>query len=250
MLKNDRRRQAKRSRGSLRGLRVSGTAWLLALLAFTILWPLISAARARNQKVIDQILVLVDGDIITRSDLIWNMALEPKSPNPAGPVSSDLLSLELDVTINQRLIAHEAARVPSADLTQDEVNKRQTELIAQFPSEAAFRQRIESVGLTPEKLEELVREMIARERFIDFRFRSFVFVTEQEIQAYYEKELVPKIRAQGAVPPALDAELPNEKRKVRDSITEILKAEKIEQEESRWLKDATQRADIVRLAEP
>lgn len=247
MLKNGRRGQTKRSRRALRWLQVSGTAWLLA---FTLLAPLISAARAQNQKVIDQILVLVDGDIITRSDLIWNMALEPKSPSPAGPVSSDLLSLELDVTINQRLIAHEAARVPSAELTQDEVNKRQTELIAQFPSEAAFRQRIESVGLTPEKLEELVREMIARERFIDFRFRSFVFVTEQEIQAYYEKQLVPKIRAQGAVPPTLDAELPNEKRKVRDSITEILKAEKIEQEEARWLKDATQRAEIVRLAEP
>ena len=227
--------------------RVFAAIWLISLSA---LWPFVSAARAQNQKVIDQILVLVDGDIITRSDLIWNMALEPKSPSPAGPVSSDLLSLELDVAINQRLIAHEAARVPAAEVGRDEVNKRQTELIAQFPSETAFRQRIESVGMTPDKLEELVREMIARERFIDFRFRSFVFVTEQEIKAYYDKELVPKIRAQGAVPPSLDADLPNEKRKVRDSITEILKAEKIEQEESRWLKDATQRADIVRLAEP
>ena len=243
MLKNDSRRQARRSGY----LRVSAPCWLIA---FSLLWPLMSAAGAQNQKTIDQILVLVDGDIITRSDLIWNMALEPKSPSPAGPVSSDLLSLELDVTINQRLIAHEAARVPSAELTREEVSKRQSELIAQFPSEAAFRQRIESVGMTPEKLEDMVRELIARERFIDFRFRSFVFVTEQEIQAYYEKELVPKIRAQGAVPPGLDAELPNEKRKIRDSITEILKAEKIEQEESRWLKDATQRAEIVRLAEP
>ena len=243
MLKNNSRRKARRSGW----LRISASC---CLIAFSLLWPLMPAARAQNQKMIDQILVLVDGDIITRSDLIWNMALEPKSPSPAGPVSSDLLSLELDVTINQRLIAHEAARVPSAGLTRDEVNKRQTELIAQFPSEAAFRQRIESVGMTPEKLEDLVRELIARERFIDFRFRSFVFVTEQEIQAYYEKELVPKIRAQGAVPPGLDVELPNEKRKVRDSITEILKAEKIEQEESRWLKDATQRAEIVRLAEP
>jgi len=242
-LKNDSRRQARR----FGYLRVSAPCWLIA---FSLLWPLMSAAGAQNPKTIDQILVLVDGDIITRSDLIWNMALEPKSPSPAGPVSSDLLSLELDVTINQRLIAHEAARVPSAELTQDEVSKRQSELIAQFPSEAAFRQRIESVGMTPEKLEDLVRELIARERFIDFRFRSFVFVTEQEIQAYYEKELVPKIRAQGAVPPGLDAELPNEKRRIRDSITEILKAEKIEQEESRWLKDATQRAEIVRLAEP
>jgi hypothetical protein len=193
-------------------------------------------------------MALVDDDLITQSDLIWNLALNPKVPSPGGPVSSDVLSRELDVMIEQRLIAHEAARLPSADLTQDEVDKKRAELISQFKSEAEFRQRIESVGLTPDRLEELIRRQFEIERFIDFRFRSFVFVTEQEIQRYYDEVFSKLMKDKGAVPPSLDAELPDNG-KVRDKIVQILKVDKIEQEISRWLRDASQRAEIIKLAE-
>ncbi|HWC76049.1 MAG TPA: hypothetical protein VG778_01225 [Blastocatellia bacterium] len=220
------------------------------LTAVLLLAPVVLPVRAQPQKMVDQILVLVDRDIITRIDLIWNLALNPNEPSPAGPVSSDVLARELDIAIEQRLIIHEAARLPSAELTQEEVDKKRAELIALFRSEAEFRQRLESVGLTPEKLDELLRQRIAIERFIDFRFRSFVFVTEPDIQRYYEQKIVPPIREKGAVPPSLDAELPGEKMTVRDKISMILRAEKIEQETTRWLKDASQRADIVKLAEP
>ena len=223
----------------------------LALIWFGVfLCSSVPVQAQNNQRVIDQIMALVDDDLITQSDLIWNLALNPKVPSPGGPVSSDLLSRELDVMIQQRLIAHEAARLPSADLTQDEVNKKKAELISQFKSEAEFRQRIESVGLTPDRLDELIRQRVEIERFIDFRFRSFVFVTEQEIQRYYDEVFSKQMREKGAVPPPLDAELPDNNVKVRDMIAQILKAEKIEQETERWLRDASQRADIVKLAEP
>lgn len=232
------------STGGPRLLLTWGLIWLVVL-------PWLSVpARAQNQRVIDQIVALVNDDLITQSDLIWNLALNPNVPSPGGPVSSDLLSRELDVMIEQRLIAHEAARLPSAELTQEEVDKKRAELISQFKSEAEFRQRIESVGLTPEKLEELIRQRFEIERFIEFRFRSFVFVTEQEIQRYYDEVFSKQMRDNGAVPPPLDAELPDNSGKVRDKITQILKADKIEQETVRWLKDASQRAEIVKLAEP
>ena len=219
----------------------------LALLC--ILLALATPASAQNQRVIDEILVLVDGDIITRTDLIWNLALDKNAPSPAGPVSADLLARELDTTINQRLLAHEAARLPSAEITKDEVDKKRVELSQQFSSEAAFRTRIESVGLTPDKLDEMIRQLIAIERFVEFRFRSFVFVSEQDIQRFYDQEFAPKMRDGGAVPQPLDAVLPN-KRTVREDIAEIVKAEKITQEIDRWLTDASQRAEIVKLAEP
>jgi hypothetical protein len=237
-------RVATQCTGARRRVLVLGLVCVVAILSPSV------PARAQNQRVIDQILALVDNDLITQSDLIWNLALNPKVPSPGGPVSSDVLSRELDVMIEQRLIGHEAARLPSAELTQDEVDKKRAELISQFKSEAEFRQRIESVGLTPDRLEELIRRQFEIERFIDFRFRSFVFVTEQEIQRYYDEVFSKQMRDQGAVPPPLDAELPDKAGKVRDMITLILKADKIEQETARWLRDASQRAEIVKLAEP
>ena len=203
---------------------------------------LISVARA--QQTIEQILTLVNNDPITRLDLLWSIAMDSQSPNPAGPISSDLLARKLDVMIDERLISQEAARIPSAEITRDEIDKKRAELIKGFPSEAQFRERVGSVGLTPQKLEDILRQRILIDRFVDFRFRSFVLVTEQETKRYYDEVLVPKVRAGGQVPPSLDAP------KIRENIEQILKQEKVDAEINRFLATSRQRADVVQLAEP
>jgi hypothetical protein len=197
----------------------------------------------RGQSPIDQIVTLVNGEIITRSDLLWSIALAPDAPSPERQISSDILKQKLDRMIDEKLIAQEATRMPAAEITQDEITKARNDLIASFGSAEAFRRRVESVGLTQTRIDQLVREMIVINKYIDFRFRSFVFVTDQEIQQYYDSRLVPEIRRQNAVPPPLsDA-------KIRDMIVANLKAQKINDELDRFLKDLRARADIVQLAE-
>ncbi|HEX8090410.1 MAG TPA: hypothetical protein VF762_16240 [Blastocatellia bacterium] len=217
----------------------------ICLAAFGLCGAFRFAAHA--QAVVDQIVTLVNDDIITRTDLLWSLALDPKAPSPSGPVSSDLLNQKLDAMIDQRLIGQEAGRVPAASVSQDEINQRRTALIKQFNSEAVFRQRVEAVGLTPQKIDDLIREMILIERFVEFRFRSFVLVTEQDIQRYYDEKLAPQIRNAGQVPPSLDQAI--EGVTVREKINAILKQEKINEEIDRWLTTSRQRADIVQLAE-
>ena len=221
-------------------------AFALRFLPFAFL--LFAFGSAHAQQTVDQILVLVNEDIIARSDLLWSLALDPKAPSPAGNVSSDILRQKLDVMIDQRLIAQEARRVPGVQITPEEIGKKRTQLISQFKSEAEFRQRVEAVGLTPQRIDDLVRQMIYIERFIDFRFRSFVFVTEQEVKTYYDERLAPEIRKQGQVPPTLDQTLDG--KTVRERISDIMKQEKINQEIDTWLNATRQRADIVHLAEP
>src|SRR5713226_798228 len=221
---------------SIRLIRVSRV-----LLALVCLIGLL-AQCARSQQTVDQILALVNDDIITRIDLLWSIAIDPKAPSPVGPVGSDLLRQKLDVMIDERLVSQEAARIPTTDITQEEIDRKRTELIASFKSEAEFRQRVGSVGLTPQKIDELLRQRILMDRFVDFRFRSFVLATEQEIQRYYDERLVPEIRKKGLVPPPLD--------QVRDKISALLKQQKIDTELDRWLSAARQRAEVVQLAEP
>lgn len=200
--------------------------------------------RVPAQQTIDQILTLVNDDLITRIDLLWSIAMDPQAPSPVGPVGSDLLARKLDVMIDERLIGQEAARVPTTEITQDEIDKKRSELIRSFKSEAQFRERAGSVGLTPQKIDELIRQRILIERFVDFRFRSFVVVSEQEIKRYYDETLAPKVRAGGQVPPPLQTP------EVRDGIIANLKVEKVDAEINRWLASARQRADVVQLAEP
>ena len=203
----------------------------------------------RAQQTVDQILTLVNDDLITRIDLLWSIAMDPQAPSPIGPVGSDLLNRKLDVMIDERLIAQEATRVPTAEITEDEIAKKRTELIKSFPSEAQFRERVGSVGLTPQKIDELLRQRILIDRFVEFRFRSFVLITDQDIQRYFDEVLAPGIRKSGLVPPSLD-EVQKDGKSVREGIRSILKQRKINDEVERWLSQARQRADIVQLAEP
>jgi hypothetical protein len=206
------------------------------------------AQNTPSQQTVDQILTLVNDDVITRIDLLWSIAMDPQAPSPVGPVGSDLLGRKLDVMIDERLIAQEAARVPTAEITQDEIDKKRTELIKSFQSEAQFRERVGSVGLTPQKIDELIRQRILIDRFVEFRFRSFVLITEPDIQRYYDEVLAPGIRNRGLVPPSLDEV--QDGRSVRDGISAMLKQRKINDEVERWLSQARQRADVVQLAEP
>jgi hypothetical protein len=200
---------------------------------------LYSAGYCGAQKLIDQIVMIVNGDPITRSDLIWSLALDPLAPDPSGVVSSDILSQKLDAMLDQRLIEQEAARMPQAEVTKADVDKALAELISRFPSEARFHDRVGAVGLTSNRIDFLIKQRIQIAKFIDFRFRSFVFVADQEIKKYYDEQLAPEVQKGGAVPPALD--------QVKDKINDLLKQQKINDEIDRFLKDARQRADITRL---
>ena len=218
---------------------------LWTIRATCILLLVISPAwrPAQAQSPVDQILELVNGDIITRSDLLWSIALAPDAPSPEHQISMDILKQKLEVMIDQKLISQEAARMPAAEISQDEITKTRNELIAGFGSAEVFRRRVESVGLTQQRIDRLVRDMIVINKYIDFRFRSFVFVTDQEVQQYYDTKLVAELRRQNAVPPPLSEP------KVRDQISAILKQQKVNDELDRFLKDLRARADIVQLVE-
>src|SRR5215510_14019382 len=153
----------------------------------------VNLSRVSAQQVVDQILTQVNDEMITRTDLLWSIALDPEAPGPAGPVDSDLLRRKLEVMIDERLIAQEAVRLPGAEVTRDEIDKERAALIKRFKNEAQFRERVGSVGLTPQKIDEIIRERILIDRFADFRFRSFVLVTEPEIKRYYEETYAPAL---------------------------------------------------------
>jgi len=215
--------------------------WIYSLIIASLLVAAFCGRDSYAQTLVDQIVTLVNNSMITRSDLLWSIALDPDAPSPDGPISSDLLKQKLEVMIDQRLISQEAARLPEAQISAEEINKARAELIAKFHSEAEFRRRVESVGLGQSKIDQLIRERIAISKFIDFRFRSFVFISNQDIQKYFDERLAPEIRKRGQVPPTLD--------EVRDQIQDILKQQKVNDEIDRFLREARQHADIIQLAE-
>ena len=82
-----------------------------------------SIQLVRGQQTVDRsVATISDGvrtEIITHSDLMWQLALQPGVPleNP----SQDELNRALQLLINQRLFGLEAERVPQAAPTDKEI---------------------------------------------------------------------------------------------------------------------------------
>jgi hypothetical protein len=195
------------------------------------------------QQVVDKMVATVNAgvrtDLITYSDLMWQLALQPDTvlDNP----SSDQLNRALRLLIDQRLILQEAEKLPTIVPTQKEVGDERDELARHFPSPLEFQQRLQRVGLTSEKLDEIVEQRLKMEKYLDFRFRNFVVISQKEIADYYRDVYVPRYqeRAPGRIVPSQE--------QARAEIERTLIEAKIESDTNAFLDTARERAEIVTL---
>jgi hypothetical protein len=161
---------------------------------------------AGGGEVVDRMVAVVnESELITYSDLLWQLALQPGAPLDS-PRQEDL-RLALRRLIDQRLVVQEAEKLPHVHATEEEMKRAEADLINRFPSREEFLSRLERVGMTAPQLREIIHERLDMEKYLDFRFRSFTVVTPQEVEAYYKDVFVPRRRrlAPGAIVPELKA---------------------------------------------
>lgn len=162
-------------------------------------------------------------DLITYSDLIWQLALEPGTPFAEKP-SSENLNRALRLLEDQVLVLQEARKLPSADTPEarkdrdEEVRKRRDELAQLMGSAARLQERMTRVGLAGEQLDSILRDRVMVDRYFDFRFRAFVVIPDKELTDRYN-ETYGRARNSGRIVPTFD--------EVRSRIYEELRNAKI-----------------------
>jgi hypothetical protein len=214
------------------------TTFCLLLVAICVL-----PVSVVSQQVVDKMVATVNAgartDLITYSDLMWQLALQPNTPLD-NPSSADL-NHALRLVIDQRLILQEAEKLPTFAPTAKEISDELDEFVKEFPSQAEFQQRLLKVGLTSEKLAEILDQRERIEKYLDFRFRNFVVVSQTEIADYYRDVYVPRFRARspGRIVPTLE--------QAHVEIETALTEGKIESDTDAFLDTVRERAEIVTL---
>lgn len=212
---------------------------LFALLA-------VFAAGSNAQVVVDKTVATVsDGtrtELITYSDLKWQLALQPGIS--LSPFRSEDLNQALTTLINQRIFALEAERIPRAAPTEKEVEDQIKNILSAFPSAGEFERRIRSVGfdsIKDDNFEQLIAKRVAIEKYIDFRFRSFVVNTPEEETRFYTQTYLPDFRRRfpGVVTPTLEEK--------RQEIDRQLTESKVLTSIETFLDDAKRRVEVVVL---
>jgi hypothetical protein len=211
---------------------------------FGLLVLFLSLQSGFGQRVIDKMVATVNAgvrtDLITYSDLLWQLALQPNTPLD-NPTSEDL-NKALHLLIDQHLILQEAEKLPTLEPTPKEISDARDALARNFATPTEFQARLQKVGLTSEKLDQILEQRLKMEKYLDFRFRNFVVISEKEVADYYRESFVPRFRTRfpGRIVPKLE--------EVSARIERNLTESRIESDTDAFLDTARERAEIVMLS--
>ena len=201
---------------------------------------------APGQQMVDKTVATIsDGgrtELITYSDLKWQLALQPNVS--INPPSSEDLNRALRLLIDQRLFSLEAERLPRDPATKQEINAKINEIVSYFPTPGEFERRLNSVGfksVSDPNFERIIAQRIAIDKYLDFRFRSFIVVTGEDEAVYYRDVYAPEFRRKnrGVIVPSLESK--------RAEIVTLLTEERVAQQIETFLDEAKRRAEIVIL---
>jgi hypothetical protein len=191
-------------------------------LTFTVLTLLLTAAAVRAE-IIDRIVAVVDNNfLIMLSDIRQERAIQVALGRAAESDDAVMESL-----IEKHIFEQQIARFRDIDVKEDEVTQQLKGV--QVPT-----------GLSEEDIRRTLRDEIRRYEFNVQRFRPFVKVSDDEAHEYYEKILLPKLKAAGTALPTAEEGI--------ESARTILIVDKMNKEVDDWLKDLKGRASIEKIS--
>jgi hypothetical protein len=132
---------------------------------------------------VDQILAVVNGEVITASDLRATEVVQV-SATPGSPESIEQGLLQ--TLIDERLFITEAKRFEIQASSEGEVQEALQRVKASYSTEGHFQATLREKGVTEKMLEEVLRRRLMVGQFLDQRINFFVLVTPEEVTSYYE----------------------------------------------------------------
>jgi peptidyl-prolyl cis-trans isomerase SurA len=194
--------------------------WLLALLAMTA-----------SAEVVDRIIAVVNGHLVTWSDLDEQMRFEAlENVLPLEQLGEPQRRGAFEHLMQDRILRDQMQGTEPA--TVPEVNARISEVRAAWHLEtddAKWAATLGRYGLSAGELRGLAANQVEVWRFMEFRVRPLVRVSGAEVEDYYNNTLTPQVVAQGQTPEPLE--------QLRDKIRQLLSAQKTTGEMEKWLEN-------------
>jgi hypothetical protein len=151
---------------------------------------LMGATQALGSEVIDRVLAVAAGQLITLSDVTAARDLGLQTPgNAADPVRGILAKL-----IDRELMLAEVERYGPPEPPADQVERELASVRARFASAAAFEAALARSGYDEKHLRETVRQELRLRAYLDQRFTS----TDSRRQALVD-EWVSGLRRRGNI---------------------------------------------------
>jgi hypothetical protein len=201
-------------------------------LAIVLASPAIAVAQSVPQpQIVDAIVVRIEDDIITLSELRELAAYQQLLDGHSQ--SNEEIRSEL---IEQWVVNNEATTTGFPLPAQTEADREVSRVESSFSSPAVYQQRLEAIGLTGAAVRRIVTRQIYLARYLDYKFRSSIQVTDAAIADYYRDRLVPELKAKSQQPPPLTD--------VTEQIQEVLVEQGVNERTAAWFDETKPRLKI------
>lgn len=200
--------------------------------------------EARGEE-IDRVVAIVNGDLILDSDVDEERRFTAFQPyrDSTGDFSRDKA---IERLINRDLIVQQDKLRPEDPIPNADVKKELDGLRKSIPecknvceTDAGWQGFLATHGFTEATLLARWRVRMEALRFIEERFRMGIKIPQADIQAYYEKTLLPQYARTHATPPKLDT--------ISERIQEVLLQQQVSNLLGDWLKSLRAQGSVVVL---
>jgi len=189
------------------------------------------AVSNANAQPVDGVAARIEDDILTESEVRELGAFQELVEGRRK--SRDELIREL---AEQWIVRGEIETAKYPAPSAEDVERAYSRLAAQFGSPEEFAKRCGAVGLSEAAVRRMLRQQLYLSRFLDFRFRPAAQIDAKQVEAYYNDEFTPQLKAKNqTVPPLEDVE---------DTIREVLVLRAINERATQWLDDTRSRLRI------
>lgn len=186
-------------------------------------------ARANAQTLIDRVVVRVNDDIITQSDVTQARLLHLTPPEAVSD------SAIVEALINRRLMLTEIARFPASEPTAAELAAHRQEWQAALGPQANVAELLRRAAMAGALLEGWLRDDIRIQAYLERRFLQSTVPRRDVLVKYYEEHPAQFVR--DGVRQSFE--------EAQDEIRGKVAAEKRASDIARWLDGLRARADIV-----
>jgi len=187
---------------------------------FLFIFVLLTLGQSFQAEVIDKVVAVVDGHIITASDMRQErdilMRLNEKQVDDDKALVQQL--------IDNYLIEAQIADFPGIEVTDDDVTKE-------------LQKSVAGEGAPSQALREAVRLRIRMQKYFEMRFGQFIQASDEDVNKYYNVVFVPEAQKRGLnpIPPLTQ---------VSDLIRNNVIQESLHHEITIWLEAIRRRSNI------
>ena len=183
---------------------------------------------------VDRIAAVVDQQVLTVSEITQMVTI--RFFERTEPDEDDYRHDVLDALIAQALRFRDVERFGAQDIPRDTIEARLLEIQGRFPTEADFLAAVARAELTLDEVRALVKRQLQVEAYIQERFAPLVFISNEDIAAYYGGPWTAQRRERRLPVPPLES--------VREEIRTAVRATRLAEEIGKWTAQLRARANV------